>query len=201
MKNFVFAVLLATTSLYCHAIDGHNGIKFSMTQQQLEGMGFICNPNTKSERSSFATCKHMDMTGAAFSVPTRNYEVEIGSDKRVSSIRADLVGIRSTADYLALLTNISGFFPKKDEANTHSHQGSYMKEAWRANNNAGISVFYSSGVKGLIKDTLWVSFHSPSLMAMADKKRAEEAAKKSREPKEKSSPENIEGQERSPEQK
>lgn len=124
------------------------------------------------------------MTGVAFGVPTRNYEVGIGNDGRVSYIRADLVGIRSAADYLALLTNISGFFPRKDEANTHSRQGSYMREAWRANNNTGISVFYAPGVRGIIKDTLWVTFFSPDSMAASDKKRAEEAATKAREAKE-----------------
>ena len=40
MKKFAFAVLLAVTSLYSHAIDGHNGIRFNMTQQQVEKMGF-----------------------------------------------------------------------------------------------------------------------------------------------------------------
>jgi len=202
MKKFVFTLVLVTTSFYCHAIDGHNGIKFSMTQQQVEQLGFICNTSDNSEKSYLARCKHMDMTGAAFSVPTRNYEVTIGKDKRVSSIGADLVGVRSLADYLELHTRISEFFPKKDEAQTFSHQGAGVRrDAWRANDNAGIFLFYSSGVKGLIKDTLSVTFHSPSSMAAADKKRAEEAAKKAREPKETPSRENTEGQERNPEQK
>ncbi len=203
MKKFVFAVALATMSLYCHAIDGHNGIKFSMTQQQVKGMGFICNPNTGTERLSLATCKHMDMTGVAFSVPTRNYAVEIGNDKRVSSIRADLVGVLSTADYLDLLTNISRFFPKKDEAGEFSEGTTsiYIRRAWRANNNAGISVFYASGIKGIKKDTLWVSFHSPSEMTAIDKKEAKEAAKEAHKPKETPSSATTEGADRNTELK
>jgi hypothetical protein len=118
MRKYIFAVALATISLYCYAIDGHNGIRFSMTQQQVEAMGFISNANTGPERSFLATCKHMDMAGVAFSLPTRNYEVEIGNDGRVSSIQADLVGVRSAGDYRALLNNISEFFPTKDEAGT-----------------------------------------------------------------------------------
>ena len=96
MRKFAVAVAvtLATTSLHCHAIDGHNGVKFSMTQQQVEAMGFMCNPHTKPDRSSLATCRHMDMTGTAFSVPTRNYAVVIGNDKRVSFIGADLIAVR-----------------------------------------------------------------------------------------------------------
>lgn len=197
MKKFVFAVLLATTSLYCHAIDGHNGIKFSMTQKQLEGMGFICNPETRPE--IIATCKHMDMTGTAFSVPARNYKVEIGKDKRVAIIDADLVGNRSAPDYRALISNISEFFPKKDEARTYNFPGN-KTVAWRANNNAGIMVNYGSGVVGLINSSLRVTFLSPSFIAATDKKRAEEAAESSRAERN-ASRENSEGQERSPKQK
>lgn len=172
MKKFAFVVLLSTTTLYCHAIDGHNGIKFEMTQQQLESIGFICNPNTKKEREPIATCRHIDMTGIAFGVPTRNYAVEIDSDNRVSSIRVD-IGINSMADYIELNTNISGFFPNNDEFETDSKQGSYIKNGWRANNNAGIWFTYFSGVKGIVKDKFWLIFNSPSYMTKRDNHRAE----------------------------
>lgn len=183
MKKFVFTLVLTTTSFYCHAIDGHNGIKFNMNQQQVEQLGFICNTSDNSDKSYLARCKHMEMTGTAFSVPTRNYEVTIGKDKQVSSIGADLIGVRSFTDYVELSIRISEFFPKKDEVRTYRHQGAGIRnDAWRSNDNAGISLFYSSGV-GFTKDRLSVTFYSPSFMAAADKKLAENAAKKTRQSK------------------
>lgn len=188
MKKIMLFILLATASCYSYALDGHNGIRFDMTQKQLESKGFICHPNNKEERLTIATCKHMDMSGVAFSLPTQNYEVQIGSDKRVAWIRADISGIHSMADYIALVTNISEFFPKKDAAGT-LRGSSFRKDAWRDNNNAGISVSYFAGAEGVEwdKDTFWISFTSPSVMKAADKFRAEQAAIKARAPKEDSS--------------
>ena len=174
-KIFIgFTLLIVSCSAF--AIDGHNGILFEMTQAQIESKGFICNPTTIGEKV-VTRCKHMDMTGVAFSVPTNNYEVQIGADGHVDSIQSDLLGIRSTADYLALLGNISGFFPAKDESRNLHSQG-VMMDWWRANNGAAISVFYSSGVRGILKDTLHVTFHSPKSMAIADKALAENQKKR-----------------------
>lgn len=183
MKKIAVIFALCTISYSTYAIDGHNGIRFDMNQQQLESIGFICNSNAEQKMDGYpiATCKHMDMAGIAFSVPTNNYSVNIGPDKHVASIRADLVGIRSTAEYLAMITNISGFFPNKDEAGSRSYNGGrIMTNAWRANNNAGISVTFFAGVKGMTKDTLWVSFISPNQMAIADRNRSETSTKKAR---------------------
>ena len=157
------------------AVDGHNGIKFEMTQNQLENKGFICNPSSEFFATSIAKCKHMEMTGVAFSVQTRNYTVYIDNDNRVAVILADLVGLRSLEDYFSLLTNISGFFPKKDEANSlaDSRSGNTLRrDAWRTNNNAGIALSYVSGVRGIMKDQVSVIFSSPSYMSKTDKERA-----------------------------
>ena len=187
-----FAFATACTCSY--AIDGHNGIRFEMTQQQLEAKGFICNPNAKQERSIVATCRHMDLTGVAFNIPTSNYQVEIDADNQVASIRADLIGIRSASDYLGLLTHISEFFPRKDEAGSFRGGGTTMKDAWRANNNAGISIFYSAGARGIIKDTLWVTFNSPSYMSALDKRQTSARASHGVEVKENTAREGLGGQ-------
>lgn len=171
MKLAFLILAFATVSPFAQALDGHNGITFNMTQRQVETKGFICDSETKSEGTIIATCRHMDMTGAAFGVPTQNYEVGIGPNKRVASIKADLVGIRSLADYLALHTRIGQFFPKKDEQRSFADRG-VRRDFWRDKDNSGISLFFSSGVRGVIKDTMWISFYSPADMAASDKIRA-----------------------------
>lgn len=170
-KYIIIITLLFISTSNSYAIEGHNGIKFDMTQKQIESLGFICNPSDKPKKFDISTCRHMDMTGVAFGVPTGNYVVTIGSDERVADIRADLSGISKTQDYFALLTNISGFFPKNDEPENYNSGTGTIIRNWRANNNAGIGVFRSPGVKGILKDTLWVNFRSPDFMAERDKSR------------------------------
>lgn len=174
MKEFVIAIiLLVASSCYSYAIDGHNGIKFNMTQKQLEKMGFICNPNTDAKQLFIADCRHMDMTGVAFNIPAQNYSVSIGKNKRVATILADLIGIRTLDDYIALIVNISEFFPKKDEAGTKSIEGYLQRDAWRAKNNAGIALnfFTRSGPR------VTIGFFSPTYMSALDKELAKEATK------------------------
>lgn len=155
-------------------IDGHNGIKFDMTQKQLESKGFICNPEPKPDMT-ITKCKHMDMTGVAFSVPTQNYTVHIGRDNHVAIISADLVGVRRYEDYTHLLNTVSEFFPTKDEASSSSNSGSGMilqRDAWRDKNNAGIAVSFFSGTGGgliSIKQQATVVFSSPNFMSVKDK--------------------------------
>lgn len=177
MKKVWVGVLASSVVSHVYAIDGHNGIRFNMTQRDVEAKGFVCAP-PKKEGREIAVCRHMELTGTAFGVATQNYEVTIGPDKRVADIRADLVGIRTVPEYLNLLSKVQDFFPKKDEAGTHSAQGLYMRDAWRAPDNSGASVFYASGVKGVTKDTMSVTFSSPSEMAAVDKLRAERERQK-----------------------
>jgi hypothetical protein len=173
MKNVSVAALLLTIGPYAFAIDGHNGIRFNMSQKDVEGKGFVCSPPKKSDTREVAVCKHMELSGTAFGVPTQNYEVSIGPDKRVARIRADLVGIRSAQDYLSLLNRVQEFFPVKDEARTQRVQGQFMNDTRRAPDNSAVSVFYAPGVQGIVKDMLAVTFMSPAHVELTDKLRAQ----------------------------
>jgi hypothetical protein len=64
------------------------------------------------------------------------------------------------------------------EAGTHRAQGVYMREAFRARDNSGGSVFYAGGIKGLTKEIISVTFSSPTEMAAFDKIIAEKARHK-----------------------
>lgn len=168
MKQAFVIIAITTFSPLAQALDGHNGITFNMSQRQVEKKGFICQSQTKDRLGIIARCLHMDMTGVAFGVPTQNYEVEIDSNKRVASIQADLIGIRTLADYLALHNRIDKFFPKKDESRSFAADVGRL-DFWRDKDNSGISVYISPGVRGITKDTKWVTFWSPANMAAFDK--------------------------------
>ena len=177
-KIFIsFTLFIVSSTVF--AIDGHNGILFEMTQTQAESKGFICNRNPKSDEYVIAECKHMEMTGVAFGLPANNYEIKIGIDGHVAAIKTELLGIRSTADYLALVLNIGGFFPIKDEALAYSHTTENSRtemQGWRANNNATIWLiadFYSSSLRQFLKDKVTVEFLSPAYTTVVEKIRAE----------------------------
>lgn len=177
MKKLVCVTVAALFSFHAYAQEGHNGIRFDMNQKQIEAKGFACNPPKEKKDDVVAICHHMDMTGVAFGMPTQEYEVQIGPAKKVDEIRAELVGMRDLSDLFALYRKVENFFPKKDEAGTHSGQGVYMRNAWRANNNAGAAIFVMQGVRPITKTTVSVMFYSPRAMAAVDKAQAERAKK------------------------
>lgn len=179
MKRLICIMIAATCLTFpAYAQDGHNGIRFDMNQKQVEAKGFSCNPpKEKKDSDVIAVCHHMDMTGVAFGIPTQEYEVRIGPTKRVDEIRAELVGMRNLSDILSLHRKVENFFPKKDEAGSHRAQGMYSRDAWRANNNAGVAVFMFSGVPPITKTTVSVMFYSPRAMAAVDKAQSERAKK------------------------
>ncbi|MCX6068221.1 MAG: hypothetical protein NT121_21135 [Chloroflexi bacterium] len=170
MKNhFYIAITASCLCQLAYAQDGHNGIKFEMTQKQVEALGFVCNPPKKPSSDKLAECHHMDMTGVAFGYPMQDYEVSIGASNNVDSIKAKLNGVRSLADVLELHEKVKNFFPIEDVQGTHRHQGMYSRDAWRAKNNAGLSLFQDSGAPPIIKPSLSVTFYSPRFMFELDK--------------------------------
>lgn len=165
----LLSAVVLSLSPWCHAFDtlGNNGIDFSMTQQDVESMGFVCKPSLKHPPT--ATCKNKKMSGSAFSISTKNYMVRIGFDKRVWQIRADLVGIKSSADYFGLISHLSERIPSKDNASSY-YREEQIRDAWRTKSNAGVAVLYSKSTLGPSHDYYWIDFLSPTAMSEIDKK-------------------------------
>lgn len=163
MRKIVCIAVAAFSSSHVIAFDGHNGIRFDMTQKQVETKGFVCNPPKERKPTVIAECLHMDMSGVAFGFPTKDYRILIGSTKKVDMIGAEFVGHIGTEDYLSLHSKIEHFFPKK----TQSQQASMViRDVWRANDNAAAVLLLIRGIQPSLSITFW----SPRVMAEADKR-------------------------------
>ena len=170
MKKIVCIAVAAISSSLAIASDGHNGIRFDMTQKQIEAKGFVCNPPEEKTPDVIAECQHMDMTGVAFGFPTKDYRILIGPTKKVDMIGAEFSGRIGTEDYLSLHRKIEHFFPKKNEAGTLHEQGMVRRDEWRAKNNAALVLLLVSGIPPITNTSLSVTFWSPRAMAESDKK-------------------------------
>ncbi|PTQ85288.1 hypothetical protein [Agitococcus lubricus] len=161
---------IAIFTICSHAIafDGHNGISFDMTQKQVEAKGFVCHPPQEKNPSVIAECQHTNMTGVAFGFPTKDYQISIGPTKKVDMIGADFSGRISKKDYVGLFRKIEQLFPKKDETGTF-HEGTVLRDVWRANNNAAVILLLMNGVPPITESSLGITFWSPRAMAEADK--------------------------------
>jgi len=173
-KNTLVGFMFFSFSLSSYAVDGHNGITFKMTQKQVEAKGFVCNPETE-RKDIIAVCNHMEMKGSAFGFPTENYEIGIGSNKRVDEIRADLVGFTANVEnYLALTLKIQKFFPAKDDKLSFSHDY-FIKDFYRAKDKSGAAVYMSKPIPPISKGSNVITFYSPHAMSGADKELASAA--------------------------
>jgi hypothetical protein len=168
MAKFVLIAVLFIFigSISTDASEGHNGILFNMTQKQVEGKGFVCNPPEEKSDTTIAVCNHIDMTGIAFGYPTKDYEVRIGPSKKVDTIRASFSGEITSDQYFDLHSRIPLFFPKKDEAATDNNSKYYECNEWRAKNNssARLCLFYRP------KTSMGICFFSPRAQLARDKK-------------------------------
>lgn len=169
MRKIACIAIAAICSSPTIASDGHNGIRFDMTQKQVEAKGFVCNPPEEKKSDVVAECQHMDMTGVAFGFPTKDYRILIGSTKKVDMIGAEFSGRVGTEDYFSLHRKIEHFFPKKYEAGTVHEQGMVRRDEWRANNNASAVLMLMNGIPPITKTSLSITFWSPRWMAKADK--------------------------------
>lgn len=161
MRKIFYVALAAIFSSPAIAFDGHNGISFDMTQEQVEEKGFVCNPPKEEMQDVVAECQHMDMTGVAFGFPTTDYQILIGSAKNVVMIGAKFSGNLSAADYLSLQRKIEHFFPNKEEAKTVYVKNQFRRDVWRANNNATAVLVLMNGVPPIIKTSLTIAFWNP----------------------------------------
>lgn len=169
MKRLAYIALATVCCSYAIASDGHNGIRFDMTQKQVEAKGFVCNSTAEVTSSVIAQCRHMDMTGVAFGFPTKDYRVSIGRTKRVDMIGADFSARIGTADYFSLHEKIAHFFPTKNAAGTLTGQDIAVRTEWRAKNNAAAVLLLIKGAPPIIKDSLSITFWSPRAIADTDK--------------------------------
>lgn len=182
MKKISYIAIISTFFTFSvYAAKGHNGIQFDMTQKQIEAMDYACNPPKEKNPMITAECFHMDMTGKVFGYKTQDYEVRIGPSGKVDMISANIIGVKTLSDIIELHLKIQKFFPIKDEEGTHRKQGMYSRDAWRAKDGSGISLFLFNGIPPVIKTTLDITFQSPRSLVAIDKfrlKNKKESAKK-----------------------
>ena len=174
MKKLFYILIITLFSFNAHSQDGHNGIRFDMNQKQVEEKGFVCNP-PKEKRSN------MDMTGVAFGIPTKDYEVHIGADNKADIILAELVGIQELPDLFSLYRKVENFFPNENPDDTHTEPNLFIRKSWKAKNNSGATIFIMQGIKNFTKTKVSVIFYSPQYNAASEKERAELADKKAKE--------------------
>lgn len=167
-KKLLVGFMLFSSSLSAYAVDGHNGITFKMTQKQVEAKGFVCN-SEKKRTDIIAVCSHMEMKGSAFGIPTANYEVGIGTNKKVDEIRADLVGFSaSIANYVDLTSKIEKFFPNKDEKRSFNSNGDFLKDFYRGKDKSGVSIVIIKAIPPISNGSKSITFYSPRAMSLSD---------------------------------
>ena len=116
------------------------------------------------------------MKGSAFGIPTENYEVKIGKNKRVEEISAELVGFSASIEnYLDLTLKIQKFFPIKDEKLSFSGEGYFIKDFYRAKDKSGFSILMMKPIPPISKGSKTIKFISPYGMSEVDKKLANDA--------------------------
>lgn len=170
MLKILFIFAIASASSLTWAVNGHNGIKFDMTKKQIEAMGFSCVVPEDGTKDYLSECRHIEMSGNVFGFGTNNYKVKIGLNKRVATISADLLGIRTSEQYLELLVKVRDFFPVEDTFFSF-HAETVDRYAFRAKDKSGISLLYSKGVEGYLNDTFRITFESPSYLSEIDKQK------------------------------
>lgn len=165
-----FVLILCLAPFTAYAFDGHNGISFDMTQQEVEKKGFVCSPPKEKNPSIKAECEHMDLTGVAFGYPTKDYSLIIGPSGKVDNINANFGGHISIEDYLGLHRKIEHFFPEKNEKASFHAQGTATRDEWRDKTNASAVLLLFYGTPPITKTRLSISFWSPRYMSIIDKK-------------------------------
>lgn len=101
--------------------DGHNGILFSMSQKDLEALGFKCKPFDNAPLKKLGLgividniiCRHPDMVGQAFGQSLANYDVSLtAAGDKILFIDAKITSsIRRIDDLLAVGARVQEFYP------------------------------------------------------------------------------------------
>jgi hypothetical protein len=113
LRNALIALSVTLLSA-AHATEGHNGIRFDMQKADVEKMGFVCRESTHEWARGEWRCKHMDMTGRAFSKNLERYELAFDKEGAMASISAYVIDPpRSLNGLIAIAQEIQGFYPSK----------------------------------------------------------------------------------------
>lgn len=163
MKKLILVVITSTCFNTAHAMEGHNGIRFDMTQKDVEAKGFVCRPPKPASKGLSAECKHMDFTGVAFDYPTANYTISIGESGTVNLINADFSGNLRYSDYQNIAFKVKHFFPNKKESMCVVTD-SISSEVWKDENNAAAKITFFSGIRPYTKDRVNIGFFGPGLI-------------------------------------
>jgi len=153
-------------------ITEHNGIKFDMSQKQVEAMGFVCEPEEGRDHIVIAECKHSKMIGTAFDYKTKDYTLLISASGKVGTVSAEIIGVphweygtnsrQLTQD---LFLKIRKTFPIK----TYSGGiiGSSVNEEWYTRDGFRLSVTMLSGIAAVSnKSSTSMHISSPSFIAL-----------------------------------
>ncbi len=140
-----------------------------MSQKTVEAKGFVCNPPKETEENTLALCRHMDMAGTAFGLPTQNYTLTLGRSGGVRGISADFSRDVSTTDYFEVRRQIEDFFPDKYDPGTIHAQGSVRRDEWRAPDGSAAVLLLSNGVPPITRTKLMISFWRETTAVQAAK--------------------------------
>jgi hypothetical protein len=164
MRKIIWIVIAAICSSHAIAFDGINGISFNMTQKQVEAKGFVCNSLKEKNTNFIAQCEHMSMTGVIFGFPTNDYNVGIGSTKKVDRIGAYFNKGIGIADYLQIAVKIQTFFPEEEKEWSTASNSAVKVNQWKANDGTRARLTLISGVPPVRKTSLSIDFYSTRLM-------------------------------------
>lgn len=158
MRNnkILLVVLFFMCATSAFAMDGHSGISFSMSQKDIEALGFVCQPPNKNE----TRCFNDSYKGDAFGYPTTGYEVDIGDKNTVRHIKTKLSGKISLADYDDLCKKIEQIFPTKNEKATF-RKNDLTIDGWIADNRAKAFLFVAHKGGELEPRSAAIAFSSP----------------------------------------
>jgi len=153
-------------------ITEHNGIKFDMSQKQVEAMGFVCKPEEDRHHTTIAKCKHSKMTGTAFDYRTKNYRLSISTSGKVGVIFAEIVGMpyweyNTSSQQLTqdLFSKIQKTFPIK--ADSRGVPGSYVNSEWNTRDGFKLSVIMFPGMSTVSsKSSTHMQISSPSFISI-----------------------------------
>jgi len=150
--------------------DGSNGIKFTMSQKDVEKMGFLCDsPEKEADARIMAICKHRKMTGMALNRPTNKYGVVILKDGKVGAIFASFPE-ENESEFNFLEDQLREFFPIPVRKDNMEYSHETVED--RANKEGVVARLYCSHEFTIgdhyFSTKISISFFSPSYYKSAD---------------------------------
>lgn len=163
-KNILYLSLLVFISSNARAVEEFGNVKFSMTRKQVEERGYTCG---KSRVSEALICRNPNLRNRVLGYLASNYSVFFESGEHISYISADM-GIDTMEDYIALRQRAAIEYPISDERYDLNSEG-VIRHFQRNDKRGAVSVMIFSGVPGIKKTNISLSYYSPSTMIASDK--------------------------------